>query len=174
MVSVHLYNEHAGGKYKIAAATLWAWAGGLAAAWLLAFGYFAKRVAVPKFRHTLWSKVTGRQVVQEYFTKGESDETKIIIFGTQRLKWEGDIGREVKQWTFENWEAWERDKPAWFTPRVVASVPDEYIPKARLEALGSNRQRRGSAAGSVRESQRICSREEEGGEVEGLVGTSFK
>ena len=53
-----------------------------------------------------------------------------------------------------------RDAPAWFTPQIVATVLDEYIPKAQLAALGANRERRGSAA-SVRESLRFSVREDE-------------
>ena len=66
----------------------------------------------------------------------------------------------MKQWTLENWAGWVSDAPAWFTPLVVSKVPDEYIPKAQLAALGANRERRGSAA-SVRESLRFSVREEE-------------
>ena len=155
MASVYLYIEFADVKNKIAATLLWRGAGGLAAAWLLAFGFFVLRVAPPKYRYTLWSTVSGRQCVQEeYFTKGESDEDKMNIFRRNRLLWEGDIGKEVKQWTMENWDGWVRDKPEWFTPAVVSRVPDEFIPKAELAALGFNRERRGSAA-SLRESLRI-------------------
>ncbi|GMI20900.1 hypothetical protein TeGR_g4684 [Tetraparma gracilis] len=55
---VHLYLEYApgDGADKIAAGTLWAGAGGLAAGWLITFTYFVFRIAVPKYRHTLWSR----------------------------------------------------------------------------------------------------------------------
>ena len=159
MVSVYLYIEYADVKNKIPATVLWGGAGGLSAAWLLAFSFFTMHIAEPKYRHTLWSTVSGRQCVQEYFSKGESDEDKIGIFSCNRLLWESDIGKSVKQWTLENWAGWANDAPAWFTPQIVAKVPDEYIPKAQLAALGANRERRGSAA-SVRESLRFSVREE--------------
>ena len=108
---------------------------------LLIYGFFALRVTAPKYWHTLWSTVSGRQCVHEYFTKGESDEDKMIIFSCNRLLWEGDIGGDVQLWTLENWAGWVRDAPAWFTPLVVATVPDEYIPKVQLAALGTNRER---------------------------------
>jgi hypothetical protein len=46
----------------------------------------------------------------------------------------------------DNWERWDRDKPAWFTPRLIASVPDEFIPPRFLAILGGARERRGSAS----------------------------
>ena len=104
-------------------------------------------------------------MVQEYFTKGESDESKMEMFSCQRLLWESDIGEDVKQWTTENWATWVEEKPEWFTPQIVSMVPDEYIPTERLEALGAHRKRRGSAAGSMREFLLLNAREEveEGG-----------
>ena len=168
MVGVYLYIEYGDVMNKIPATVLWGGAGGLAAAWLLTFSFFTMRVAEPKYRHTLWSTVSGRQCVQETFTRGESDEDKICIFPCNRLLWESDIGGDVQLWALENWAGWVRDAPAWFTPRIVATVPDEYIPKAQLAALGANRERRGSAA-SVRESLRFSVREEEEKKEEGGV-----
>ena len=104
MVSVYLYIEYADVMNKIRPTVLWGGAGGLAAAWLLTFSFFTMRVAEPKYRHTLWSTVSGRQCVQEYFTKGESDEGKIYIFSCNRLLWESDIGGDVQLWSLKNWE----------------------------------------------------------------------
>ena len=100
LVSVYLYIDTADVVNKIPATLLWRGAGGLAAGWLLTFSFFTMCVAVPKYRHTLLSTMSGRQCVQEYFIKGESDEAKMQVFGNNRLLWEGDIGREVKQWAF--------------------------------------------------------------------------
>ncbi|GMI26613.1 hypothetical protein TeGR_g4849 [Tetraparma gracilis] len=102
---VHLYLEYApgDGADKIAAGTLWAGAGALAAGWLTTFAFFVFRIAVPKFRHTLWSWTTGRQCVHDYFHKGLGDEGKFEIFGNNLLLWESDIGEEVKAWTSANW-----------------------------------------------------------------------
>jgi hypothetical protein len=79
-----------------------------------------------------------------------------------RMMWERDIGADVKAWTFENWATFVEEKPAWFTPLIIATVPDEYIPPQFLAGLGgANRVRRGSAALSVRESMRLSAREDE-------------
>ncbi|GMI24966.1 hypothetical protein TeGR_g5962, partial [Tetraparma gracilis] len=160
-VCVHLYLEHAPGDRtdKVAAGTLWAGAGGLVAGWLTTFSYFVFHIAVPKYRHTLWSWTSGRQMVHNFFLKGKDDEERFSIFRRNLLLWESDIGEEVKAWTAENWARWKEEHPPWFKPE---SVPDQFIPAADLQQLGHNRKRRGSAAGSVRESYR-----EAGGGSEG-------
>ena len=50
-----------------------------------------------------------------------------------------------------SWETWDAHKPEWFTPGVIASIPDEFIPPRFLKKMGGARERRGSAAGSFRE-----------------------
>jgi len=148
---VHLYLEYApgDGADKIAAGTLWAGAGGLTAGWLITLIFFVFRIAVPKYRHTLWSSTTGRQCAQDYFLKGKDDEAKFGIFGCNLLLWESDIGEDAKAWLAEGWARWKEEKPPWFKPEVV---PDRFIPVGALQQLGHNRKRRGSAAGSVRDS----------------------
>jgi hypothetical protein len=127
----------------------------------LARSYFVFRIAVPKYRHTLWSWTTGRQCVHDYFHKGKDEEAKFEIFKRNLLLWESDIGEEVKAWTAENWARWSEEKPAWFKPETV---PDRFIPAAGLEQLGYNRKRRGSAAESLRESFREVGSAREGEE----------
>ncbi|GMI28579.1 hypothetical protein TeGR_g15270 [Tetraparma gracilis] len=151
-VAVLLYNTNAAeGLGKIDAGTLWAGASSLAAGWLITFAYFAFRIAVPKYRHTIWSGTSGRKCVQDYFVDGKDDENRFGIFGCNLLLWESDIGEEVRAWTAQNWARWKEEKPAWFK---VEKVPDRFIPAAELQQLGHNRKRRGSAAGSIRESFR--------------------
>jgi hypothetical protein len=133
---------------------LWRGAGALSAAWLATFLYFVKYIAVPRLRHTLWSWTSGRQCVQNYFLEGKTDDIKFLIFSSQRLLWESDIGAEVKAWTAANWGTWRAEGAEWFK---VELVPDEFIPAAELALLGHNRARRGSAVGSVRESFREVS-----------------
>ncbi|GMI42282.1 hypothetical protein TeGR_g9462 [Tetraparma gracilis] len=152
--AVFLYGRYAEppeGVNKLDASFLWTGAIALAGAWLCAFLFFALRIAVPKYRHTLWSSTSGRQCAQDYFNTGKGDEGKFQIYTNNLLLWESDIGEEVKAWTAENWARWKEEKPAWFKPE---SVPDQFIPAGELQQLGQNRKRRGSAAGSVRESFR--------------------
>jgi hypothetical protein len=152
--AVYAYSQYAtppGGVEKIDARTLWAGAGLLSGAWFCAFLFFAFRIAVPKYKHTLWSRTSGRQCVQDYFIKGKSEEDRFGIFTCNLLLWESDIGKEVKAWVAERWGVWKEETPAWFK---VEMVPDRFIPVGELEQLGHNRKRRGSAAESIRESVR--------------------
>jgi hypothetical protein len=127
----------------------------------LARSYFVFRIAVPEYRHTLWSWTSGRQCVHGYFHKGKDDESKFEIFGCNLLLWErDDVAEEVTAWTAANWARWKEEHPPWFK---IENVPDRFVPAAELEQLGHNRKRRGSAAGSVRESFREV---EGGGEGE--------
>jgi hypothetical protein len=158
--AISIYNNYATapeGSSKLDESLLWTGAIALSGTWICTFLFFVFRVAVPRYRYTLWSSTTGSQYLQGVFLAGESDKDKFRVFGYNLLLWESDIGNEVKAWTAENWARWKEEKPAWFKPE---KVPDRFIPAAELEQLGYNRMRRGSAAGSVRESFR------EGGEEE--------
>jgi hypothetical protein len=161
LVAVHLYNknfEPGEGQEKLDASSVWQAATTMVIAWVCLFSYFVLRIAVPKKRWTLWSSKTGRHYVIESYTKSESDEKKFDIFRRNKILWEKEIGGQVREWTMANWAAWERDKPEWLNPKVKSSVPDSYIPGEFLAGLGgANRVRRGSAAGSVRESLRAVS-----------------
>jgi hypothetical protein len=113
----------------------------------------------------MWSTVSARVWTQRIFTDQDAPELKMNILACNRLLWESDIGADVKAWTLENWERWEEEKPEWFTPVIRATAPDEYIPPRFLVELGGfNRERRGSAVLSVRESMRRLSFSDEGGE----------
>jgi hypothetical protein len=160
LVSVFLYDKFAvvpeDGRKKIDAATLWRGAFALTGGWACIFGFFVLKVAVPKYRHTLWSWTTGRQCVQDYFYRGKDAEAKFEFFGCNLLLWESDIGAAVKAWAAVNWGRWQEEKPEWFK---VELVPDRFIPAGELAQLGHNWMRRGWAAGSVWE----CFREVVGG-----------
>jgi hypothetical protein len=163
-VAVHMYNvspePEEGGTPKIPAGTLWKISISLAVMWAGAFSFFLFRLVPPSHRHTFWSTVSGRQCVQANFLEGDTDEEKLGIFSCNRILFEADLGAKLMEFTHQNWARWEREKPVWFTPTVKASVPDEYIPREFLVALGgAGRMRRGSAAASVRESFRMSSRE---------------
>jgi hypothetical protein len=97
------------------------------------------------------------------FTKGADEDAKFKLFRSQRLLWEGEIGADVRAWTMANWARWEEEAPGWFKDTEKARVPDEYIPPQFLAGMGGvNRERRGSAVVSVRQSLRRRSFAEEG------------
>ncbi|GMI22453.1 hypothetical protein TeGR_g9139 [Tetraparma gracilis] len=155
MGAVHIYNEFydesRGLGDKTKASVLWTCAAALTTTWALAFGYFATQIVVPKHRHVLYNTISGREWCCDRFLEGTTDEAKMLIFRTNRLLWEPEIGDQVKAWTLANWARFEDE--AWFVAKIKEKVPDAYIPAAALQELGGRmRRRRGSAAGSVRES----------------------
>jgi hypothetical protein len=129
--------------------------------------YFATQIVVPKYRHLLFSTISGKQYSQDHFLEGNTDEEKMQVFRANRLHWEADIGEEVKAWTLENWARLEGK--AWFDAKIKEKVPDGYIPAEALQKLGGRmRKRRGSAARSIKESM---GGGEGGGEVVEEEGT---
>jgi hypothetical protein len=111
------------------------------------------RIVVPRFRKTFWSTQTGWQKSESIFLDSVEDAKKIYIFTDSVMLWSA-IKEDVKAWTMSSWETWDREEPEWFTQKVIASIPDEFIPPRFLAIMGGARERRGSAAGSVRESMR--------------------
>jgi hypothetical protein len=159
LVVAHLYNEYCeDNETKMDATTVWTIAGGLFALWLVSFSHFVLRVAVPKYRHTLWSTRTGWQTSCAYFLENEDDKKRVVVFHQNRAMWEERIGGEVKAWVAESWDRWERDDPEWLK-KISPTIPDEFLPRAAAAKLGGARERRGSAAGSVRQSLRVSARE---------------
>jgi hypothetical protein len=153
-VAVYLYNKYAvlpENVGKVEGGTLWLGTAGLATVWLITVSFFVFGVAVPRLRYTLWSWTTGRQVVQDYFLKGKEDENKFHIFTNNLLLWENELGDEVREWVKEGWAGWKEEGEPWFK---VELVPDAFVPAEELVLMGVNRKRRGSAAGSIRESFR--------------------
>ena len=161
LVTVHVYNtsfEDSGDGAKIDDEVLWRIFGSLNGAWLVVMSFFLFRVAVPSYRHMLWSTVSGRQWLQACFLENEEDSEKVAIFTKYRLLWESDMGAEVMEWARVHWAEWTREKLEWFTLFIIAKVPDEYIPAEFLGGLGgAKRQRRGSGgAAQWRAFERAC------------------
>jgi hypothetical protein len=98
LIAVYLYNVEMADVIdtdKMAASTLWMMAITLVVAWCIVMAFFLVKVVTSTHRYTFWSGVSGRQCVQEYFTKGVTDEGKLNIFNNNMLLWESDIGSEV-------------------------------------------------------------------------------
>jgi hypothetical protein len=154
----HLYQEYAvvdevNGAKKLSARMLWTVSVGIVSLWSVMFGFFLARVIVPEYMETFWSTQTSWERAERMFLDNEEDEKRALIFKKNTVMW-SRIKEDVKAWTMGSWEMWDREKPEWFSPKFVSSVPDEFIPPRYLTKLGAKRMRRGSAAGSVRESFR--------------------
>jgi hypothetical protein len=147
LVAVHIYHKYYDGETKLPAGTTWSISVSLVAAWAATFAFFTTRIANATHVGSFWSTTTTKQWVKDLFLEGDTDEIRIQILEYQRLFWEAELGAKVKSWTMANWEVWDREQPAWFTPYVKSTVPDDYIPPQFLAGLGGgNRERRGSAS----------------------------
>ncbi|GMI54871.1 hypothetical protein TeGR_g840, partial [Tetraparma gracilis] len=125
LVVAYLYNEFCEDvDGKMDPNEVWGIAGGLFTLWLVAFSHFVLRVAVPEYRHTIWSTQTGWQTSCAYFLENEDDKKRVIVFHQNRAMWEGRIGGEVKAWVRESWDRWERDEPEWLK-KVTPTIPDD-------------------------------------------------
>jgi hypothetical protein len=142
---VYLYNDFAEqSAAKIDAGVLWMLCTVCLFAWLSIFIFFVARVMVPKFHKTLVSFRTGREKSESFFLDNTEDADRIAVFRDNKVLWRRIRG-DVKAWSLANWDRWAVEKPPWFTPGLISTIPDEFISPGHLSELGSDRKRRGSA-----------------------------
>jgi hypothetical protein len=143
--AVYLYVENFEGDNKIKADKLWKCVSASVLLWIVMFRHFIFNIINPEYRKTFWSKRTGWQQSCSYFLDHEDDGSRILVFADNPILWKS-VAPRVKEWTLANWGAWVDTKPDWFTPKVVSTVPDEFIPPRFLSGLGGQkRERRASA-----------------------------
>jgi hypothetical protein len=151
-ICVHLYFKyHDGEDADLDERLTWLIAVALLVIWLTLFSLFIFYIILPENRRTFWSFQTGWQKSQAFFLENEEDERRVKIFRRTKYHWIS-LEEEVKVWTHASWSKWEDEKPAWFTPLMKATIPDEFIPISALVKLGGvRRERKGSASLSVTE-----------------------
>jgi hypothetical protein len=126
----------------------WTIVGSLSASWLCVFAAFLMLMERP-FLGTFTSTQTGYAWVQSRFLANDADLARSRIFGANRKQWLS-IRPDVKDWTIENWERWEDEKPPFFTDAWKAGVDDDMIPAESLRRMnGGGSARRRSSLGDV-------------------------
>ena len=106
----------------------------LASSWFLCVLAFL-RVTNIDFWHTFWSTATGWQFTVDSYNKSDNPETKMLTIFDNHHSFTTSIRDEVITYMHANWATWVRTKPAWFTPKFIASVGDEFIPGRALQLL---------------------------------------
>jgi hypothetical protein len=101
-----------------------------------------------EFRGTFFSTQTGYAWVKASFLNGTDGQQKTRLLRKNRKQW-ASIREDVKQYTLENWERWEEEKPAFFNDAFKAQVDDDMIPPASLRKLHGGSQRRRSSLGDL-------------------------
>jgi hypothetical protein len=150
LVCALLYNEFAkdNGRKLHADWVMGAMTGAFAV-WACLFAGFLLFICVPEYRATFWSTQTGWQYAASFFTDYvDNDEERFKIFDFNMMMWEDHIP-DVEKWTHANWNRWRQEQPPWFTPLSISKVHDRFIPVVDLMAMGSNRERRGSASEDI-------------------------
>ena len=132
------------GPKKFGAVELWAFLGGVEGLFILSFTFYLLKIK-RKYVKTFFSTMTGKQFCVYTFRNAISDSAKVRIF-TRHPSYYASTRDEVKTWVGENWERWSEEKPAWFTARVISTIPDDMIPTATLDKLKRRGRRRSSAS----------------------------
>ena len=108
----------------------------LAITWLACALAFL-RVTKSEFYHTFTSTITGWQFTIDSFRKSDDPETKMLTIFDNHSSFTESIKDEVIAYMRDNWAEWVRTEPAWFTPKFISSVGDEFIPDAHLRQLNA-------------------------------------
>ncbi len=129
-VSVWAYAEHYDGPDKLDRAVLFPTFGALAGVWATALIGFLLAIERP-YLWTFVSLETGRAyAIRRFRERQGDDERRILVFDANVRLWESIQG-EVKAWLKANYTRWLAEKPAWFTPALIAKIPGDFPPKLR-------------------------------------------
>ena len=90
--------------------------------------------------------MTARQFTIMVFRNAETDERKALIFKRQFHVWRSIEG-EVRTWVHGNIARWEREKPEWYTKKLIQRIPEEVLTKDEMAMLisGGKKERRRSS-----------------------------
>ena len=116
----------------------------LAIMWLACAVAFL-RVTKSEFYHTFTQTITGWQFTIDSFRRSDDPETKMLTVFDNHSSFTESIKDEVIAYMRDNWAEWERTEPAWFTPKFIASVGDEFIPSRNLQQLNDTAVAEGKA-----------------------------
>ncbi len=129
-VSVWAYAEHYDGPGKLDRAVLFPTFGALAGVWATALIGFLLAIERSYLR-TFMSLETGREcAIRQFRERQGDDELRMDVFDENVRLWESIEG-EVKAWLNANYTRWQAEKPAWFTPALIAKIPGDFLPKER-------------------------------------------
>ena len=131
LMSVWAYADHYDGPGKIARTPLFAAFGALAVVWAAAVAGFLLSIE-SQYLWTFVSFETGRGYIVRFFHETEGDDARRTqIFLYNRKLWES-IRLEVAAWSLDNYDRWQTEQPAWFTPALIRAIPDDCMPKECL------------------------------------------
>ena len=84
---------------------------------------------------TFYGTTTGAQDTVKTFRSSDNPAIKMNAIFTNHSSFTESIKDEVIAYMHDKWAEWVRTQPAWFTPKFIASVGDEFIPERALRRL---------------------------------------
>ena len=141
-------DDEVGGNGKLEAETLWAGLLGLLGLFLVSVLAFISLMD-SNYLHTFFSWTTGPQYAVMQYQGCTTDLQRVAAFD-QHPSYYAGVRDAMHELIDENWDVWMKDRPVWLTDNVIASIPDDYLPKLevkRFEAEGGGKRRRSSAFG---------------------------
>ena len=126
---------------------LWFVVSGLFVLSVLSFGIFL-RLINKNYLCTFYDARTGKEFITACFQLLKTDKEKFNSFFRHRSL-NADIEPELKVWLEENWERWEEERPDWFTPAAIKSVPIDMLPQVLLKKHGGIEGARASIRRSI-------------------------
>ena len=99
-----------------------------------------------KYLDSFFSTATGPQFAVVKYNTATTDFQRMNVLKYYPTYYD-ELKVQVQELIDENWEDWMKDRPEWLTDNVIASIPDEYLPKTevnRLEDEGGGKRRRSS------------------------------
>ena len=117
-----------------------------------------------RYISTFFTTMTGSQFACHNFHIATTDEARFIIF-KRHPSYYASIKGELRVWLASNWSSWTAvaSPPPWFTPRILASIPEDLLPKDATPATRELRRKSIEQEGARRNSALLGGGGGEGG-----------
>ena len=139
-VAVYLYIALYTGDNSIRPSLLWTLAALLEGFFFFSFAVFLRTID-KAYISTFFTTTTGPQFVYEIYHRATNDESRFFVMSF-RASYYASYKEEVRVWLSDNWTRWTVDeKPDWFTPRLLASIPEDLLPKNTTQETKELRRR---------------------------------
>ena len=117
--------------YKMGGTSLFASVGALAMLWTTALVCLLLTIK-REYVGTFFSLQTGYAYTQSFFLNHQGNDSKrAYIFWRNERQWRS-IRDLVRQWALSLYATWMQLRPAWFTDRLRALIPDDFTPASRV------------------------------------------
>ncbi|GMH64607.1 hypothetical protein TrST_g10090 [Triparma strigata] len=110
----------------------------ISGAWLLSASMFVALMD-RSYLSTFTSVKTGHSDVKDKFRNPDSSPFQRVQIITKNKRLWKSIRPEVCTYFQENWVRWSKEQPAWFNRKLIAKIPDDFIPLEALDAIKRER-----------------------------------